>query len=407
MVYVILAFGGILGIFWAAGLLFASKTKGDRSLIIPVVHLMIFIGITGFGGMKWSEANANPAKISKENYLALKKGMSLNDVKNGLDFIDPVQMKGLSKEQLEQYDLTSNRIRMPGDLMGRLSPGVYFAERKNAKIAVTIDGAASKIGAKNISFKNEGGPTALLGSTSTIDAKKKRGHGLKGAKIRVYILDEAKLETEKAKRKALREENAENKKFVMPHLIPEALDGQEWIFEEGKDWTYEDSQTAAQVAKNLATVISGHDYFTAVYEEDEDALEASTKFVISLTKCVKGKAPSGVKVRQDDPCSKEGGFTNPHSGKGSNQLRIQVSTGDNLAIQVGLSTKGDTQRFFGGADEVSLSFWQEEDPFFDDDFSTSARLIVGGFLNGELYALGQNGLEVTKEEEPIQLKKSN
>jgi hypothetical protein len=407
MVYVILAFGGILGMFWAAGLLFASKTKGDRSLMIPVVHLMIFIGITGFGGMKWAEANANPAKISKENYLALKKGMSLNDVKNGLDFIDPVDMKTLSIEQLERYDLTSNRIRMPGDLMGRLSPGVYFAERKNAKIAITFDGAPSKVGAKNTTFKNEGGPTPVLGSSATINAKKKAGHGLKGAKIRIYVLDQAKLEAEKEKRKALREENAENKKFVMPHLVPEALNGQEWIFEEGKDWTYEESQTAAQVAKNLTTVIANHDYFTAEYEEDEDALEASTKLVIAPSKCVKGKAPSGVKVRQDDPCNSEGGFSNPYSGKGSNELRIQVSSGENLSIQVGLSTKGDTQRFFGGADEVSLSFWHEEDPFFDDDFSTSARLIVGGFLNGELYALGQNGLEITKEEEPIQLKKSN
>ena len=335
--------------------------------------------------------------------------MSLNDVKNSLDFIDPIDMKSLSKEQLERYDLTANRIRMPGDLMGRLSPGVYFAEQKNAQIAVNIDGAASKVGAKNNSLKKKKDmvPEPVLGSSAVLNAKKKMGHGLLGSKIRIFIVDEEKLKAEKERRKALVEENKDNKKFVLPHLVPEALDGQEWTFEEGKDWTYQESWTAADVAQNIATAISKHDYFTAEYEVDEDALEASTKFVISPSKCVKGSAPSGVTVKQDDPCKADGGFTNPYSGKNSNLLRIQVSTGDNLAIQVGLSTKGDTQRFFGGADEVSLFYWQEEDPFFDDDFSTTARLIVGGFLNGELYALGQNGLEVSKEEEPIKIKSNN
>jgi hypothetical protein len=161
--------------------------------------------------------------------------------------------------------------------------------------------------------------------------------------------------------------------------------------------------TAAQVAEKIAEVITADPNFTAVYEIDEDAMDASTKFVIQPAECL--PLAEGETADDKDPCSKDGQKSSLFLGEDSNSLRAQVLTGDNLAVQLGIATNGKTQRFVGGANEVQLEFWQEEDPFFDDDFNTAPRLIVGGFVNGELFALGQNGLEVSKAEEPVKIEK--
>ena len=213
MVFVIMAFGGVLGIFWALTLLFATQTKGERSLLIPIVWLGVFFAITVFGGTKWTEANNNPPKLTKANYLALEAGMSLNDVKNGLDFIDPVDVTALDEVEREQYDLTSNRIRMPGEVMGRLSPGVYRADRKEARIAVTINGVSSKRGERNNTFRDDDGVKPQLGSSATENEKKRQGHGIQGVKLRFFVTDEEALTKLKEERITLREENADNEDF--------------------------------------------------------------------------------------------------------------------------------------------------------------------------------------------------
>jgi hypothetical protein len=398
-----MAVGGTFGLFWAVTLLFASKTKGERSMMIPLVWILLFLGITGFGGVKWTEAQSNPPKLTKTNYLSLKKGMSLNDAKNSLDFIDPVKMAGLDETQRERYDLTSNRIRMPSEVMGRLSPGVYGADRKDSRIAVTLNGVPSKRGDRNSSYKDEDGMKPQLGSSATFNERAKQGHGVKGLQFRIFVSDDEALETMKEERSALREENADNEDFEMPFMIPPAQEGKEWIFVEGEHWEYEDEMTAAQVAEKMAEIINADPNFSAEYEVDEDAMEPSTKFIIQPAACL--PIEEGEEVDENDPCKKDGQKSNEFTAEASNSLRAQVLSGDNLAVQLGIATNGKMQRFVGGANQVKLEFWQEEDPFFDDDFNTTPRLIVGGFVNGELFALGQNGLEVTKEEEPIKIEK--
>ena len=89
------------------------------------------------------------------------------------------------------------------------------------------------------------------------------------------------------------------------------------------------------------------------------------------------------------------------SGDAGNRVRAQVMTGDNEAVRLGRKTDGSAQQFFGGADEVQLVFWQEDEPFLDDDFNSTPRLIVAGLLRQKLIALDQSGLELADEEEPM------
>ena len=174
-------------------------------------------------------------------------------------------------------------------------------------------------------------------------------------------------------------------------MQPVAQEGKEWFVTEGVEWTYEDNMTAAQVAETLAKAIDALPEFAASYELDEDALVPNSDISITVAYCLTDA--------KDEDCPED--QINPMSGDAGNRVRAQIMTGDNEAVRLGRKTDGSAQQFFGGADEVQLVFWQEDEPFLDDDFNSTPRLIVAGLLRQKLIALDQSGLELAEEEEPM------
>jgi hypothetical protein len=301
---------------------------------------------------------------------------------------------------------------MPREITGRLAPGVFEAERQDAEVSIEIfpgiedyeaDTGASKRNARNNTFKDNV-TMPVLGSSAVLDEKKKQGHGLVGLQIRIFVPDEEKTNALREERKAAADKakaeakEAEEKgrrveEFVQGPLQPIAVEGKEWFITEGEHWTYEDDMTAAQAAAALAKAIDALPEFSAKYELDEDALIPNSNLTVKTQYC----------LAESTECPDE--QINPLSGDAGNTLRVQVMTGENDAVRVGTKTNGSVQSFFGGADEVQLVFWEEAEPFLDDDFNTTKRLVVAGFLRKGLVAVGQNGLEI--EQEPLRPEKED
>lgn len=400
MVYLIIGFGGLFALFWVLALLFATRTVGERSLGIPGFWIVVFGAIAGFGLSKFSEATSNPEKLVKGTYTSFRgsEGIRYDALVEKMG-IEPVDMSGMDDEELKAYDLTANRIKMPGEITGRLAPGIFEADRQDAKISITIfpgienyeaDEGASKRKARNNTFK-ENVTIPVLGSSAVVDEKKRQGHGLLDLKVRFYVEDAEATEKLKEDRKAEREANKDNDKFEQGVMQPVAKDGQEWFITEGVEWTYEDNMTAAQAADALAKAIDALPEFSATYELDEDALIPNSDLTVTIAYCLVDA--------KDDDCPED--KINPMSGDAGNRVRAQIMTGDNEAVLLGRKTDGSSQQFFGGADEVQLVFWQEDEPFLDDDFNSTPRLIVAGLLRKKLIAMDQSGLDLMEEEEPM------
>ena len=400
MVYLIIGFGGLFALFWVLALVFATRTVGERSLGIPGFWIVVFGAIAGFGLSKYTEATSNPEKLVKGTYTSFKgqEGLRYDQIVAKMG-VSPVDMSGMDEEELKVFDLTANRINMPSEITGRLAPGIFDADRQDAKIAIEIfpgienyeaDEGASKRNARNNTFK-ENITLPVLGSNAVVDEKKRQGHGLIDLKVRFYVEDTEATEKLKEERKAERQANKEDEDFVQSVMQPIAQEGKEWFVTEGVEWTYEDNMTAAQVAEVLAKAIDTLPEFTATYELDEDALIPNSDISVTIAYCLIDA------VDEDCPEDK----INPMSGDAGNRVRAQIMTGDNEAVRLGRKTDGSAQQFFGGADEVQLIFWQEDEPFLDDDFNSTPRLIVAGLLRQKLIALDQSGLEIPEEEEPM------
>jgi hypothetical protein len=399
MVYLIIGFGGLFALFWVLALVFATRTVGERSLGIPGFWIVVFGAIAGFGLTKYSEATSNPELLVKEKYTALQGGLNYADLVAQVG-LQPIDMSGMDEEEVKAYDLTTNRIKMPAEITGRLAPGIFEADRQDAEVGIEIfpgienyeaDTGASKRNAQNKSFKDDVGPSPLLGSSAVVNEKKRQGHGLVDLKIRFYLEDTEATEQLKEERKKERADNKDDEDFEQAVMQPIALEGKEWFVTEGVDWTYEDNMTAAQVADALAKAIDAMPEFVASYELDEDALIPNSNLSVKAGYCLVDA--------NDEDCPED--KINPLAGDAGNKVRAQVMTGDNEAVLLGRKTDGSAQQFFGGADEVQLVFWQEDEPFLDDDFNSTPRLIVAGLLRKKLVALDQSGLDMTEEEEPL------
>ena len=231
---------------------------------IPGFWIVVFGAIAGFGLSKFTEATSNPEKLVKGTYTSFKgqEGLRYDEIVSKMG-VDPVDMSGMDEEELKAFDLTANRINMPSEITGRLAPGIFEADRQDAKIAIEIfpgienyeaDEGASKRNARNNTFK-ENITMPVLGSNAVIDEKKRQGHGLIDLKVRFYLEDAEATEKLKEERKAEREANKDDEDFVQGVMQPIAQEGKEWFVTEGVEWTYEDDMTAAQVAETLAKAI--------------------------------------------------------------------------------------------------------------------------------------------------------
>ena len=76
---------------------------------------------------------------SKGTYTSFKgqEGLRYDDIVSKMG-VEPVDMSGMDEEELKAFDLTANRIKMPGEITGRLAPGIFEADRQDAKIAIEI-----------------------------------------------------------------------------------------------------------------------------------------------------------------------------------------------------------------------------------------------------------------------------
>merc|ERR1712146_669036 len=70
---------------------------------------------------------------------------SPDDVIDSLKPLEPINMKSLNKDQRKKYELSSNKIKMPPEVMTRLGSGEYDAPRKEAYIAFSVEGPSGKI----------------------------------------------------------------------------------------------------------------------------------------------------------------------------------------------------------------------------------------------------------------------
>ena len=272
MAYLILGFGALYSVYWLLTFLFSLRSKGERSLLIPILFLLVFGGVGAFGFAKLSEAKSNPDKLTYEMYKKLILKMAPEDVIDSLKPLEPVKMKALNKDQRKPYELSSNKIKMPPEVMTRLGSGEYDAPRKEAFLAFSVAGPSGKINARPKPQKKEKNQKDLpdvydvdLGNPAT-----KSMNGVVGLKLRFFQEDvDATREAKKVaaeKLKALREENKTKKEIAeeTEHLIVPSLKGtKEIVIEEGVDWNYESEMPQGAIAKTICEKIeekSGGDF---------------------------------------------------------------------------------------------------------------------------------------------------
>lgn len=438
MAYLILGFGALYCVYWLLTFLFSLRSKGERSLFIPIIFLLIFGGIGAFGFGKLSEAKSNPDKLTYELYKKLAFDMSPEKVKESLMPLEPVQIGSMNKESRQKYELSANKIKMPPEVMTRLGSGEYEAPRKEAYISFSIVGPSGKIESRPKPQKKDKDKKeepdvydANLGNPASNSM-----NGVVGLKLRFFQEDaDAAREVKKQyaeKLKTLKEEDKSRKEIAeaMEHLILPSLKGtKEIVLEEGVDWTYQNEMTQGAIAKTLCAKVeekSGGDFvceykYQAEYDKCKSACEGKESWVEYYLSVAKETCEADRKAPADcvqntciDECvlleveSFDNRFSiqvNPESteymGVLGNAWSAQLDSGPNESFLVRETTGGSNVVFRGGADAARMDFWEENDILLDDDFLTNRRLLVAGFVNGKLVAVGQSGMAIPVSEEKL------
>jgi hypothetical protein len=210
MVYILLAFAAIYSLMWGVGLLLTLRSP-DRSLPVPVLGVLGFLGLAAFSSMKTTEAMENPHKLTAEAYTALKEGMGPDNVKALLGEPAPLE---------KVYDLAGYHISMPKGVNRSLSMKQRHVDRIDASVKLKIVGEPS-------------------------DANLRRGEGLGSP---------ANLE----------------RNGVMGMQIVLLENDNEIRILEGEDWTYEDDMAAEDVAKAIAEAIDGTDAWIATADDEDN-----------------------------------------------------------------------------------------------------------------------------------------
>ena len=380
MAYVILAFGSIYSLYWLLTFLFSLRTKGERSVIIPLVFLISFIAIAVFGAVKLQEAFENPEKLTLANYQSLKEGYTPQQVMEGLGGLTPLKMRKMAKTERIRYDLTTNGIKMPPSIRNRLGVGTYKVERDDSALPFMVLGEPSRILSKPPRVKKDEKPPHLLGLSAA-----ERQNGVKDLVLRFFVPDNDKyLELRKARSEEEAKLREENKEVDFDPIIVPAVDGKEWTFTEGKDWTYEPDETTENVSAKLCGAIDKNADWKCIFKYGEEKLicEKACKefdkskmsddyefkwaeFYWDLGQEVcsdrKARCPEDAYNTCVQECINLEVESFPYNfvvkpinedylGSEGNQLRAQVDTGPNLSLQLAGLSSGSPSSFRGGAD---------------------------------------------------------
>jgi hypothetical protein len=431
MAYLILGIGALYSFYWLLTFLFSLRSKGDRSLVIPMLFILVFAGVGAFGFQKLSEAKENPDKLTEGLYQKLSLGMSPEEVKSSLEPLEPLNMSKIPKGLRLKYELSSNQIKMPPEVMTRLGSSQYIAPRTDAYMSFAVVGEESKVIAKPKAEEKDKDKKdepdtyeSFLGHPAT-----KSMNGVVGLRVRFFEVDaDATLEVKKEqaeKSKALKEENKTRKEIAdeMEHLIIPALkDKKVVVVEEGVDWTFTAEMTTGMIAKTIcekAESKSGGDFvceytYQEEYDKCKSACEAKEPWVSYYNSLATETCAEDKKAASDcvlNTCVEECALlevesfdnrfnvkVNPESktymGVLGNAWSTQVDSGANKSFLVRQTSGGMNVKFRGGADAARIRYWEENDIILDDDFLTNSRLLVAGFINGKLVAVGQKGIEL-------------
>ena len=435
MAYIILGIGGLYSLYWLLAFLFSMRTRGARSLVIPAVFLVVFLGVSGFGYDKLDKAWQDPDKLVAQNYDKLNKGMSPEEVGKIIGFA-PHNMKLMSKERLKGFNLSANKIVLPPEVTARLGTTSYKMPREEAFMSFTILGETSEIDLKPKPIKKDktkkDEPDTFehfLGQPAT-----KSMNGVLGLKIRIFKEDEeaakAARKAHTEKRSALQEADKTPKEIAdeMEHLVIPGSD--EIIIEEGKDkdWQFEDNDSNGAVAKKICKAIEAASKkkggtFSCEYtfEEEEqkcfDQCKAKDSFVSFYMDqaekiCAEQKKKSDTCLQ--DTCTQEcirlevesldyqfkiaiAEDAEDYLGSKGNVWSVQVDSGPTESVIVRNNPNGTPVMFRGGADAAEVQYWSEQDIFLDDDFFLNKRLLVAAYINEKLVAVGQRNIDPEEE----------
>ena len=205
MAYLVLAISLVYALLWGAGLMISMRSDGKKTVWIPVLGLLLFIGFSAGSAMAVQTAMANPPRITLDTFYSVKDGMSPEDL-NGLF--------GTPAAEDEEYDFNAYSIVYPDGVRSRLrSMTDRRAEQVDATLSMKFTGEPSRANLR----RGEG-----LGSPADEER-----NGLMGVEI------------------VLRE------------------NGNETRILEGEDWEYTDDMTAEEVAKTIGDLIDATDAWHA------------------------------------------------------------------------------------------------------------------------------------------------
>ena len=144
---------------------------------------------------------------------------------------------------------------------------------------------------------------------------------------------------------------------------------------EGEHWNYEDDMTAEDVAKKIAEAIDATDAWAAEGSTDDEptmvtitpALEANYGTACNDGKCTVQIAAASEPEEEGAPLDVTG------------------------AVRIRSRSDGKPADFRGGEDETFVKIWQEDGVLLDGDFSTDNRMIIAGFIKGELVGKTHSG----------------
>ncbi len=369
MVYLLLAFAGIYSILWLVGFTLTLRSP-ERNLVVPIIGLVGFMGLTSFAGMKANEALDNPHRLMADKYTQLEKGMNPDQVK--ALFGDPAPIE-------EQFELTKYHISMPKGLNRSLSKENRHVERIEASMKIKIVGEPS---AANLGRRDEG-----LGAP----ANRERG-GLTGAVLKLVENDNWTLIAEtnfstKTFNKDVEEQTGEDEwTAVAAGADLEAgktyrnAEGQVFTF---AFWTYEDDDTPEIVARKIGEAIDSTESWVGVGSTDEEPNMVTITPELEEnfgTACNDGKCTIQVVAASEPEPVAEGEATPP----------LDVTT----SIIIRSKTDGKPQVFRGGASEAYVWIWHEKGVLLDTDFSNEDRIVVVGFDDHKVVGMVQAGLGV-------------